>query len=139
VKSVVVGAFNVEFDVVDQHGISLPTIDAYTPKAYNLVRITNTGPLPKAVEVEVILPNGKRSLEFMIAGSAHASWSDATPLIAAVSGTASCDRTIERNSGMKRKNEPIQFQRLSQRPAHSLSFFRVRDPAVPFQIAVDAG
>lgn len=118
---------------------AIPVIETKWRVGYSLVRITNTGPLPKAVEVEVILPNGKRSLEFMIAGSAHASWTDATPLIAAVSGTASRDRTIERNSGMKRKNEPIQFQRLSQRPAHSLTFFRVRDPAVPFQITVDAG
>lgn len=138
-KSVVVGGmFNVTLDVVDQGGNSITRIDSTTPQAYSVVTIKNFCPLPKAVEVEVSLPNGMRRLEFTIAGNAQRMWTDASPLIAS-NGTASVDCALDRNGGSSARNEPIQFDRLSQRPAVSLSFFRVSDPNVPFQITVDAG
>jgi hypothetical protein len=138
-KTVVVGGmFNVTFDVVDQRGKSVPSIDATTAQAYNIVTIKNFGPVPKAVEVEVSLPGGVRPLEFLVAGNGTSTWTDITPLIAS-NGRASLDCRLRRGSGPNRRNEPIQFHRLAQRPAVNLSFSRVSDPNVPFQITVDAG
>lgn len=137
-KSVLVGGiFYVEFDIVDQSGNSISTVDNAT-RAYNTVKIKNTAPVPRCVEVEVSLPNGKRRLEFMVAGRGEQQWKDSTSQIAP-NGIASRECRVVRVNGFPSSQEPIQFDRLSQRPVNGTQFVPVPDPAVPFQITVTAG
>ena len=139
-KSVrVAGMFNVTLDVEDHLGRSISRIDSTMRGCRNVVSIKNICTLPKQVGVEVLLPNGTTSVEFLVGGSTSSSkWSDQTAGAIANGGTGKLGCSMRRTSGPNSFGESIQLDKLYSGDGPPKPLVPVVTSKIPFQITIDA-
>jgi hypothetical protein len=139
VKSVrVAGVFNVTLDVLDSSGISINSIDSLTLGCRHVITIKNISASPKQVSVEVSLPNGTTSLEFLVGGSSQYQWIGQTPGAIAGGGIGTLSCPLERTYGPNSIGEPIQLDRIKSGDGPPKPLFTVSSTRIPFQDIIDA-
>jgi hypothetical protein len=136
VKPILVGGkFHVTCEVLEGSTV-ISQIDSTTIAPRNRVTIKNVSALPKAVEVEVSLPNASARLQFDVNGLRQSGWTDRTSVVIASMGTTTLECDIVHTGGTPNTHEPIQFDKLSSKPALGTTFYPESDPKVPFQITI---